>query len=336
MLIKCPECQFSREINEQKIPDKSVVATCPKCKTKFKFRELPEEEETFSLETETAPTEEAPEPASSAQEDFPSLHDPAEDPGDELWRKIGDMSPPKGEKKNDERHQPRDEEQQIHDPLDAPLAEEAERPVVEVPFEKLDEYGFFPGIFATIKRILFTPSLFFSVMPLGRGMVRPLVFALLILVLHDVLQVGYMNAGLLPVLDLGPFGTAEPGTESMSLFMLTLVSPFLRTVIMFALAGLYHLFLVALRGAGGGFEGTFRAVAYSYAPYILGYIPIPNDIGFMTQQLLFFFWGMIISIIGLKCIHRTQYIKPAAAVLIPFLVVLYAVAQSFLAMMPTV
>lgn len=39
MLIQCPKCGFSRDVPEDKLPATASVATCPKCKHKFKFRE---------------------------------------------------------------------------------------------------------------------------------------------------------------------------------------------------------------------------------------------------------------------------------------------------------
>ncbi|MEZ0574888.1 zinc-ribbon domain-containing protein [Halodesulfovibrio aestuarii] len=45
MLITCPECQFARNINTGSIPSKAQLATCPRCKTKFRFRILHEEEQ---------------------------------------------------------------------------------------------------------------------------------------------------------------------------------------------------------------------------------------------------------------------------------------------------
>jgi predicted Zn finger-like uncharacterized protein len=39
MQLTCPHCGFSREIPEEKIPPKATVATCPKCRQKFTFRQ---------------------------------------------------------------------------------------------------------------------------------------------------------------------------------------------------------------------------------------------------------------------------------------------------------
>lgn len=38
MLIRCPQCSFDREIDAARIPPNAVMATCPRCGTRFRFR----------------------------------------------------------------------------------------------------------------------------------------------------------------------------------------------------------------------------------------------------------------------------------------------------------
>lgn len=38
MIIRCPQCEHSRSVNESKIPPTAELATCPKCKHRFRFR----------------------------------------------------------------------------------------------------------------------------------------------------------------------------------------------------------------------------------------------------------------------------------------------------------
>ena len=40
MIIRCPQCEHSRTISESKIPPTAELATCPKCKHRFRFRTL--------------------------------------------------------------------------------------------------------------------------------------------------------------------------------------------------------------------------------------------------------------------------------------------------------
>ncbi len=39
MLIRCPECLFERNVNVAQIPPTAQLATCPKCRCRFRFRE---------------------------------------------------------------------------------------------------------------------------------------------------------------------------------------------------------------------------------------------------------------------------------------------------------
>ena len=38
MLIRCPECRFERQIDENAIPANAAMATCPHCQYRFRFR----------------------------------------------------------------------------------------------------------------------------------------------------------------------------------------------------------------------------------------------------------------------------------------------------------
>lgn len=55
MLITCPECQFARNINASSIPSKAQLATCPRCKTKFRFRILHDEDQVIVESVEDRP-----------------------------------------------------------------------------------------------------------------------------------------------------------------------------------------------------------------------------------------------------------------------------------------
>ena len=41
MIIRCPYCEHTRSITESKVPPTAELATCPKCKNRFRFRTLP-------------------------------------------------------------------------------------------------------------------------------------------------------------------------------------------------------------------------------------------------------------------------------------------------------
>lgn len=326
MQIICPECQFSRTVKEGKIPSQSVMATCPKCKTKFRFRADPDQDSTSSS-APLKPAEDSEERSQATPEQsLPPLHDPTEKPGDELWRTIGDMTPP--QEPSDPATPPSKKESFSAFGEEETLTEQQTAPVVEVPFERLDTYGFFQGLVTTIKRVLLSPQLFFSVMPLGRGITRPLIFALIILTVHDTLQALYIKAGILPAMGLGADAITAAEKSQFNPFVMAVLAPLMWSIILFLSAGLQHLLLTALKASEGRFEATFRVATYATAPIILGYLPLGNGLLFKAQILVIFFWNMGITIIGWKNLHKTTYLRATLAAVIPLLVVGAAMISS--------
>ncbi len=71
----------------------------------------------------------------------------------------------------------------------------------------------------------------------------------------------------------------------------------------------------AVKAAQGGFEATFRAMAYSSAPFILCLVPV---LGPMAAA----FWSMTLSFIGYKYLHRTTYSRVLLASAIPLVLIM--------------
>ncbi|ADU63207.1 MAG: zinc-ribbon domain-containing protein [Pseudodesulfovibrio sp.] len=482
MEILCPECGFSREVDETKIPARSQVATCPKCKAKFKFRELPEEE--FTLDDPDADATQEPARGSDAQvspprgpsaerqkqqafQDFTgdddadddvveSLgkgldadhdddmpidddlpidddmvrdedldddmgsrldhdlgHDAHEAPraakgadsGEELWDKLGDMRPPtpghgprtpatgseaktsaapkpiptpKPAPKPDSgpapvrEREPAPEQTPVpgwtgefnadfpdpmddavkagHDnPMDADddsgslglskdsYADDGQGPKVPPPFEQLDRYGFFPGLFMTIRLILFSPRLFFSVMPVGGGLAKPLTFAILLTMIQGLFQYFWELAGL-STTAIGPGGAdgVDGFSGTAGALMMLLLMPAFIAAGQFIVTGIYHLLLILMRADSQGFEGTFRALAYANAPLIIGIFPMPTagiEIGWMILAAM---WGLSLTIIGLRHIHRAPYSKVVPVALIPLLLATIGGVMAFYSQLATI
>ncbi len=59
MIIRCPHCEFARTVGANKIPPTAEVATCPKCRQRFRFRTL-EPDEKPSPPPPAPPKERAP------------------------------------------------------------------------------------------------------------------------------------------------------------------------------------------------------------------------------------------------------------------------------------
>jgi hypothetical protein len=82
----------------------------------------------------------------------------------------------------------------------------------------------------------------------------------------------------------------------------------------FVAAGLVHVTLMLLGAANGGFEATFRVIAFAQGS------AAPLQIVPMLGPLVAGIWALVIEIMGIKQLHDTTTGKAAAAVLLPLLV----------------
>ncbi len=402
MEILCPECQFAREVDETKIPAKSQVATCPKCQTKFRFRDLPD-----AMETEEAPAnptasesespttprqgsllahtqstepvqpvepeptraapvmETTPEPETESNEPtFPPITAPGEDNREGLWDKLDSMTPPEEAVQAEEPEQPAPY-RQYEQPTPPPMAEEQQpvpgwtgefsddfpdpmqgdenshnddeaNPLVPPPFEQLDRYGFFHGLYMTVKLVLTSPRLFFAVMPVGGGLAKPLTFTILLTMIQGFVQYFWAMAGLSS--SVTPDGSDAIGGMSGALapVVMLLFMPAFIAAGQFMITGIYHVLLILMRGNNQGFEGTFRALAYANAPIVLGLFPMftPEvEVGWMVVTAV---WGLFLTIVGLKTIHKTSYAKVVPVALVPLLLGMIAALAVFQQQFPTI
>ena len=285
MHLKCPQCEFSREIPEEKIPARAQMATCPKCGHKFQFRELNSPEENISpssfSEQEQTQQESAPE---NGQEN-------------DIWSKLESLSPQEADEESFEES--------------GPQFSKRTKSQEEVPWEELDKNGFFPGLANTIRRVLFKPSDFFRSMPLGGGLIKPLVFYLIISEVQALAQFFWQMAGLLSAPEMsGRFGgMVGVGMTGIGSLLILIFYPILLAVMLFLISGINHFCLNALKAASRGFEGTFRVLSYSSAPMILSVFPI---IGPLAGAI----WTFICTILGFKNMHRTTVPKVILAMLV--------------------
>ncbi|MBN2139614.1 MAG: hypothetical protein JW718_01290, partial [Desulfovibrionaceae bacterium] len=180
----------------------------------------------------------------------------------------------------------------------------------EVPFERLDKHGFFPGLAKTARMVLLAPGRLFRAMPL-RGMLRPLIFYLLLSEFQALCQFFWQLAGLGGMTGLGG-ESLETGilATGMGSFLILILYPLFLTGALLLMAAVNHFFLSLFRAASRGYEATFRPMAYSSATAVLSVIPV---FGPLAGALC----SIIITIIGWKNIHASTYPRVVAAFLIP-------------------
>jgi len=208
-------------------------------------------------------------------------------------------------------------------------AEEAEKESVreDACWENRSELGLWQAIYQTIKAVLFSPDDFFRKLKYTGGMREPLAFGLLTGSIGAMFglfwQFLMIAGGWLPIADVitGQFAFGL-------IFLVSIVFiPIAIVMAMYISSGIWHLFLLLLKGADHGFEGTFRVVSYSQSAQIVSLIPF---LGGWVSGI----WQLVIQIIGLKEIHETTYLRVILAFLIPVSVVVFLIifAIAFLVM----
>ena len=205
---------------------------------------------------------------------------------------------------------------------DAP--EEAPRETVTdpIPWERLDAYGFAPGLFLTLKKILLKPVEFFGSMPEGRPKGKALVFNLLISEFLLVLDFLWSLVGIRA--RFGAPGQADAlgaaaSTGASNFLLGLLLVPLAIALGIYLDAWLTHLLLLLFRSAKKGFNETFRVMCYSAAPTVLSAIPVAGQI--LSPVILV--WYMALQTIGLKKVHQGAYTQTLAAIFIKWSIYLF-------------
>ncbi len=220
----------------------------------------------------------------------------------------------------------------LGDPFDDEESPPREVVTDPIPWERLDAYGFFPGLLLTLKKILLSPAAFFGEMPEGRPKGKALVFNLLISEFLLVLDFLWSLMGLRHKLGAGTAQSealgAAAATPGLGFLIALLLVPLAIALGIYLDAWLTHLLLLLFRSAKKGFNETFRVMCYSAAPTVLTAIPVAGQI--LSPIILV--WYMAVQAIGLKKVHQGAYTQTLAAIFIKwslYLFLLLAMLQNF-------
>jgi len=295
MNITCPQCGFGRTVNEEKLPPKAVMATCPKCRHRFKFREItPSDagEQPSEPTLDSAPAAPADQDASNQPEDQarpePPRHDQAQPPApsqdEDLWSELAALK-----EEDDE-----DSYAEHHPEPSLPL------------WEKVDSG--YPRAFAqTFLDVLARPKAFFSAMPVGCGILKPLLFFLIIIEAVALSQAVWQLLGIIP-----PSMLTEDLGRSLQAALVLVLYPLEVCLFLFLDTAINHFFLRLFKADTKGFEGTFRAEAYSAAPMLLMIVPY---IGLPLAMI-----GVVVyKFLGLRHVHGATSKQVLAVLVLPML-----------------
>lgn len=302
MNIICPNCGFGRKVDEAKLPPKAVMATCPKCQNRFKFRELPK-----------APAEEA----GRAPQTAPAVEEQPETAQPQAPLPHSESAPEKPETPKAEgapRHSPEHHEEDLWRELEALNDDEEEsdenqagQAQTSLPDWERATSGYPQAFARTFLRALSNPKGFFSAMPVGYGYAKPLLFFLIIIQAVALSQSLWQLLGILPPSLL----TEDLGHTAQAALALILY-PLEVSLFLFMDTAINHFFLRLFKADTKGFEGTFRAEAYSAAPMLLMVIPY---IGMPLAMI----GTTVYKFLGLRHVHGASNKQVLAVLILPML-----------------
>lgn len=177
----------------------------------------------------------------------------------------------------------------------------------------------------TVKLLVTSPGRAYAMAREKGDYGSPLLFAVIFFIVGGILnglwQLAFGPAPWLEYMEQMPpeMREAMAGASAggpVSLVLGILLAPVIGIIALFIWSGIVHLVLQllgGLRDSTAGFEGTFRAIAYSSVANVAYVVPLVGPI-------LCALWTIVLDVIGLSTLHRTSKGKALAAVLIPVVV----------------
>ena len=345
MLIRCPECRFERTIDADAIPANAMMATCPRCQCRFRFRNpdgTPTAEGTAPApvppqqaappvqpplppdmegddplppgavvpripgeEAATPPAEETPTPARTPEEK-PTVPGTQEKPS--FWEHFQ-------KKKNGESR--------------GGLAAALHAEETDVPWEEPRRYNPLMGLYQTILRVMFNAPRFFAALPASNGkLIRPLAFYLILGLFQTLVERMWylmsLEASAPSITDPKLQEVLGDVAQSMSLPLTILMAPVMLAVQLCFFASVFYLMLRLVQPENVQFRSVFRVIAYSAAPTVVCVVPL---IGPIAGSI----WFGVSCFIGCKYALRLPWSRTGLALgplyLIAFAIGLQLVRQ---------
>ena len=185
-------------------------------------------------------------------------------------------------------------------------------------WERRKELGLAKALMQTWKEVLFNPTITFTRMKTNGGFGTPFLFNLTMVVIYAFFSMIYQL--LWTVVISATAGATHNESSSMTAINATL-PPLLYIVIMVAVipllvgssflsAGITHACLALFKGTSKNYEATYRVICYSYSTWIFALVPCA---GWFVSGI----WCLVLTIIGLSKVHKTEGWRAAVALLLP-------------------
>ena len=330
MLIRCPECRFERQIDENAIPANAAVATCPHCKCRFRFRN-PDAPQTAPAGRPLPPDVEGddPLPPGAMVPRIPGDHD-ASSPAPEAPEtepEKGQPEPPQNAAENrsdfwNNFQKKRDGESKGKGGIAAAMHADG----TDVPWED-KRCNPFMALYQTILRVMFNAPRFFAALPASNGkLTRPLVFYLILGLFQTLVERMWY---LMSIQASGPSITDPKLQEvlgdmaqSMSLPLTILLTPGILAIQLCFFASVFYLMLRLVQPENVQFRTVFRVIAYSAAPTVVCIVPL---VGPLVGSI----WFGVCCFIGCKYSMRLPWSRTGLA-LGPLYLIAFAIGMQLI------
>jgi len=186
------------------------------------------------------------------------------------------------------------------------------------PWEQRDRLGFVNAFIENIKLFALSPTEAFAQTRRTGDYVGPIIFAVLVGWIGALFQMIWGLVFQASLVSMMPADFREQMGGAMMMGGSPVISfilyPIFALIGLFLSAGILHLCAMlvgALAESDSGFEGTFRAIAFSWIAS-LGYV-VP-----LVGGLIVLVWFIFLAVVGLSTMHKTTQGKALITVLIPF------------------
>ncbi len=345
MLIRCPECRFERTIDADAIPANAMMAPCPRCQCRFRFRNPDGTPTAEGAAPAPVPPQQTAPPAQPPLPPDMEGDDPLP-PGAVVPRIPGeDAATPHAEEKPSPAETP-DEKPSVSGAQEKPsfwehfqkkkngesrggLAAALHADETDVPWEEPRRYNPLMALYQTILRVMFNAPRFFAALPASNGkLTRPLAFYLILGLFQTLVE----RMWYLMSLEASAPSITDPKlqellgdvAQSMSLPLTILMAPVMLAVQLCFFASVFYLMLRLVQPENVRFRSVFRVIAYSAAPTVVCVVPL---IGPIAGSI----WFGVSCFIGCKYALRLPWSRTGLALgplyLIAFAIGLQLVRQ---------
>ncbi len=330
MKIECPECEFWREVPDERLPRHAVIVTCPQCGYRFPmFHE--ESELTEPLVPHGAHIPHSEEPLytqAHLSQDRDAVSQRRQRSREEARSSQGgheqidaQCSIHRQDKQYNTAHH---KEYDANYDSEAPLTyDDSDGFALENPWDNIGKNGYLASFYQTLTSVMFAPQRFFAGIVPQRSHVHILIFFVLLSLLQIIVERfwGGMMASYLAstaINDPELQALISMLTPRHNVFFSLLLGAALATVKIFFTSIFYFAFFKLSAPQTANFSLIFQIVAYASAPLLLCFVPaLGSVVGFI--------WSVVCTLIGCRYAMRLSWGQVIIGVIPYYLIALPAV-----------